>query len=191
MKWSAAAILSASIASCALIVSSCTADQVNYGDPEGLAGRTVPKRTLGTDQVPEGDAGSGNLYAGVCGKDPGINAAGGCSGDEWQAIYGMLVKEWTCAQIGCHNAGGTKPNVFTDGASPAIATWNEFVTYQVGGKRYVDPCSTDPNMSGILCNLNFSTGVCGSAMPKGKTLGAADKAMVEKWLTCGARHSPG
>ncbi len=177
--------LSFVILACALLAASCTADQVNFGEPEGLAGRKVPEPRFATPPSPH-DAGPVDLVT-ICAPKTPPTIEGDCKTNaDWRTvIYPNLKNSWNCANAGCHSPGSKDPTVDTSDAG-ATATWAALVAYKIGEKRYVDPCSVDPNDSAIMCNLTFSQGKCGTPMPQAQTLGAADKDAVEKWLKCGA-----
>ncbi len=93
--------------------------------------------------------------------------------------------QWRCAAAGCHGAGGVEPTISDD----ADVTWESLRQYPLSppgkGGAYVNPCSRDPEASGLVANLE---GRLGSQMPKPPGVPASVdqvRALVV-WERCGA-----
>lgn len=96
---------------------------------------------------------------------------------------------WGCSKLGiCHGPNSVKPEI--DNADPSKA-YNSLRAFQVAGKPYILPCSTNKAESSFRCNLEppGSAGVCGSSMPKGTPAAAGDLQKLETWISCGAPNN--
>lgn len=110
-------------------------------------------------------------------------------------IYGILnaPQPAGCVAGGaCHGAPDVQLGGPLDGTPDA--TWNLLVAYPFQNRAsqkipYVNICSTDPEQSGITCNLNFGA-ACGTKMPKNRPeMDDASKQLIAEWLTCGAPNN--
>ena len=151
------------------------------GDPSGLNHLNLPSPDASS--VTAGDAG------GLC-NGAGPIDGGTCqikfSADIWPLM--AATGTWACADSNCH--GGTAINPFMMDQSSA---YTNLAAYKIGGKPYIDPCSTDVDASSFVCNLE---GACGTqAMPipdstKGRGPAAAgDIGKVVTWLQCGSPNN--
>ena len=183
-----------------VLVTACSGevDSVHYGPPSGLTGK-VPSSNPGDSGGGGGgvdsgggggvDSGGGGAVdsgggGGVCTNGPdGGDCAVTWSGD----IYPLVAGTWKCATAACHGtAGGSPPTIDPTSASTA---YGQLVAYKVptnGNKPYVNPCSTNPEESSIVCNLKAS-GACGSIpMPIGTPVTAGDAQKLATWVGCGS-----
>jgi hypothetical protein len=181
------------LGACALL-GACGVEETKYVGPEALRGKEPPPPSVPITGagVPEGGApgalcnGAGPVDGGPCAKS-------------WKTdIYEPLIKgAWKCTNEICHLEGNENQAAYQPAMSDKDATraWNQLVAYSVTSKRYVDPCTTDPAVSAITCNL--VSPACGLAqMPytglglQGVTNATPDQlAVVATWLQCGAPNN--
>ncbi len=150
-----------------------------FGNPSGLSHANLPSPAAA-------EGGAAPSTGSLC--DGGGPVDGGpCQISFAKDIWPMMSAAgvWACADSNCH--GGTALNPFINDAPSAYAN---LVAYKIGGKAYINPCSTDPKQSTFVCNLQ---GTCGQqAMPipdntKNRPLAiATDIGKVNTWLQCGA-----
>lgn len=164
-------------------------DDPSYGGPNALAGKEPPGPTLATSGG-ESDAGSASP---LCVKAGGqlVADAGPCDVSFSKDVLGAFARATpTCTQSVCHG-GPTPLNQPRIDTADGPSTWTRFTQFQLDDKFYVNPCSTDPKGSGMLCNLLSADdpGACGVHMPQSGQLAADDLAIVEKWLKCGAPNN--
>jgi hypothetical protein len=168
-------------AGAAALAPGCTVPETNYGAPSSLGPKTVPDPTY---PAAAPDAGEVNLSTLCSGKPPASDP--GCA-VKWPAFYEKYVKAagtWNCADANCHGEGpqGRTPQVPAIPADPAKA-YDSLVQHKVTGKRYINPCSKNPDDSSFLCNV---TGGCGPVMPPAGGVTPAQLDELKAWLTCGA-----
>lgn len=99
-----------------------------------------------------------------------------------------------CGSAQCHaTATDYDPNPLTGDAN---TVWNTLTSYTGGKSRsgqplaYVDLCSTDPESSGITCNVDPNE-PCGTPMPylANAPLDEAKREILRQWLACGAPNN--
>ena len=180
MAWRFFLALGLAAAATLPLAAGCSLDaDSRFGNPSGLSRTNLPSPpVLEGGTVRDGGLsfdGGGPIDGGPClisfNKDiwPLMSAAGA----------------WACADSGCH--GGTALNPYINDAPSA---YQNLVAFKIKNKPYINPCTTDPNQSTFVCNLQ---GTCGNqAMPipdvtKNRTLAiATDIGKVNTWLQCGA-----
>jgi hypothetical protein len=153
-----------------------------FGNPSGLKHDNLPS-------APLAEAGASFDASALC--DGGARPDGGnCVISYTKDVWPMMAATgvWKCADSNCH--GGTALNPYINDPTSAYAN---LVAYKIGGKPYINPCSTDPGQSSFVCNLD---GTCGQqAMPvpdSSKNLSPAvptDIGKVRAWLQCGAPYN--
>ncbi|MBK6691950.1 MAG: hypothetical protein IPG50_07060 [Myxococcales bacterium] len=169
----------------------CTVETTKYSSAEALKGKAVPE--------PPGPLTAGGTPVGerTCAQPIAVNT--NCA-VKWADIYTTYIKgQWRCADKVCHGTGSlTQPSI--SDTDPALAR-RQLAAYVLKGdkgkapeKFYIDPCSTEPNVSSIICNLRIDNqATCGNGMPlsglnnvtvTGVT--AADVDKIKTWLQCGA-----
>jgi hypothetical protein len=176
-RWSLAAAIP-----CALSVAvACSGvDASRLGDFNALKNESAP--------VP-------GLVGGAATKDAGAvactppDAAAACTTSFKTDIVPIFSKTGSgqCANgSGCHGKGGQY--VLDDANPPAM--WTALTSRALSGstRKYVDPCSADPNSGYLLCNLAGDI-ACGQKMPLGTPLPDTDIAKIKAWLTCGAPNN--
>ena len=159
-----------------------------YGAPNALAGQAPP--TPFDPKAVSDEGGATQTGKPTCG-DP-VDGGSPCA-----VTFTEILTEFgasgtlACAATSCH--GGATPV-----AEPKIAledpagTYIAFEKFQIseGGKRFVNPCSLDPNESAILCNIKKGGGGCGTLMPLGG--GQAEQPLltkIETWIKCGSPNN--
>lgn len=180
----------------ASVTSGCTVEQTKYGNPGALANRKTPTAS------DTGDGGAiavddGGGVAALC-NGAGPIDGGACAKSWSKDIYAPLVQgAWKCTDAICHQekAAGQAAYQPAISATDPSRAWSQLVQYQITSKRYVDPCTKDPSVSSITCNL--VSPACGLAqMPytglslAGVTLATQDQlTTIATWLTCGAPNN--
>lgn len=91
------------------------------------------------------------------------------------------------AASSCHG-GATPPRINPDDAAATYAALTSY-TIVSNGKPYVNPCSTNPADSSIICNLSATS--CGVAMPQGApgTFDPAKLSDIQTWIGCGSPNN--
>lgn len=192
-----ALVVAAGTATSLAALAACTTDyqlgveDPDYGAPNALQNQRPPRPTLeGNDN----SSGGGGGVTPACVTAGGTLVDGGpCDvsfSDDIMRIFGTpQAPSLACGVNDCH--GGLTPP-----AQPAIDpgkpadTYDAFQRFSAGGKPYINPCSTNPEDSSMLCNLQPPASACGSPMPKGGgAFSAADLAAVDTWLKCGSPNN--
>lgn len=162
-------------ASGAVVVACDLEVDTHYGPHAGLNKSNLPN-------PPPSEAGVGDGGF-ACGTPVD---AGTCSVSYNTDIWSKMSGSWHCSDAKCH--GGTAYQPQLDNADDA---YNNMMTYMIGGKPYINPCSTNPDASAFVCNISAPN--CGTAqMPfPDNTLGSgpmsgADLTQVTTWVQCGA-----
>jgi hypothetical protein len=150
----------------------------NYGPHSGLS-----KTNLPNPPPVEGGSTDGGL---LCGTPVD---AGTCAVSYSTQIWANMQTTWHCSDAMCH--GGTSYQPQLDSAGDA---YMNLMAYMIASKPYINPCSTDPDASAFLCNIQNP--FCGEAqMPfPNNTLGsgpmsAGDVSLVQTWVACGAPNN--
>lgn len=179
------------VAVSALGVAACAVEETSYVGPEALKGKEPPPPSQPSNG-PAADGGGGGV---LCNGTPPV--PGGPCGKKWKVdIYEPLIKTaWKCTDAICHLEKPDGKAAFLpaiNGTDPTRA-WNQLAAHTLANKRYVDPCSTDPAVSSITCNL--VNPACGVQMPH-TGLGLAvtaptaeHLATLATWLKCGAPNN--
>lgn len=148
-----------------------------YGPHSGLSKNNLPTAPPAEGGTSGGDGGF------ACGTPVD---AGACSVSYMNDIWSKMSGTWHCSDAKCH--GGTSYQPQLDSADNAYAN---MMAYKIGGKPYINPCSTDPTASTFVCNVSNPN--CGSGqMPfPDNTLGSgplsgSDLTLVTTWVQCGA-----
>lgn len=172
----------------------CAVEDTKYVGPEALKGKEPPPSTQPSTNAPGGDGGIGGALCNGAGPIDG----GPCAKSWKTDIYEPLIKgAWKCTNEICHLEKAENQAAFQPAISDKDPTraWNQLVAYSVTGKRYVDPCTIDPAVSSITCNL--ANPACGLApMPytglglQGVAAATPDQlAVVATWLKCAAPNN--
>lgn len=172
------------------LAAACAVEETKYVGPEALVGKQPPPPKT-TASGPVGDAGSAPLCNGA-----GPIDGGPCAKSWKNDIYTPLVNGvWKCSDPICHQdkPGGPayQPAISDQDATRA---WNALASYMITQKRYIDPCSTDPAVSAITCNLqNPACGLAQMPYTGLSVQGAAPTpdqlATLATWLKCGAPNN--
>lgn len=182
------------VAAAALLVIACTTDyqkgveDPRYGGPNALAGEKQPGPS--SEYLAE----EGAIGAGINAGTPECVKAGGALIDAGTCAVSFSKDVLTtfaaanCQAAGCH--GGASPqNQPPIDPADATKTWNGFAAFTLtNGKAYINPCSLDPAVSTIACNVS-SAAPCGSVMPPGIGLPADVVTKIETWVKCGAPNN--
>lgn len=177
-----------------VFLAACTTDyqkglgDPNFGDPNALVGKRPPGPTSDNTTV-DGGIGTASPDSPLCLKSGGaLVDAGPCSISFKADILGDF-RAATCQTVGsCH--GGVSPT-YPPRVDPddGPKMWETFAAFKLtNGQPYINPCSTNPTDSAMLCNLN-SKASCGEVMPLGNTYPAESLAKIETWLKCGAPNN--
>ncbi len=159
----------------------CSSERTQYAStPDSLKGHPYPKLPS------EGPSGDGGGPVGAC---PGGNPTPPpeCASVKFENVLtGILIPN--CGGDGCHvkPSGSTLPIL---DPTDATASWQNLAKQITATKKYLDPCSLDPNASSIICNINFqgTAGSCGALMPYLRNpLPDTAKATIEQYVKCGA-----
>lgn len=183
----------------ALIAPGCLPEEqkTNYGGPEGLYGKELPKPV----NVPSGS--DSGIAPGGCADGGKPLASTNCAVSWKTDIFPVMKAQMHCGDQGCHmpqnpRSAGQQPAI--DPNDPVDA-YNSLVAYtssKFPGKQYIDPCTTTPESSAILCNLTSLPGggkaACDPLMPLTTTGGqVADQTFLDTklrvWLACGAPNN--
>lgn len=168
----------------------CAVEDTKYVGPEALVGKQPPPAKQVASGGPVGDAGAAPLCNGAGPID------GGPCAKSWKTdVYALINGPWKCSDPICHQdkPGGPayQPAISDQDATRA---WNSLASYMIAQKRYIDPCTTDPAVSAISCNL--VSPACGLAqMPytglsvQGAAPTQDQLATVATWLKCGAPNN--
>lgn len=176
--------------------SACTVEQTKYGNPGALANRKTPTPSDTGDGglvVPD----DGGSIATLC-NGAGPLDGGACAKSWSKDIYTPLIQgAWKCTDAICHQekASGQAAYQPAISATDPSRAWTQLVQFQITSKRYVDPCSKDPSVSSITCNLGNPA--CGLAQMPYTGLGLAGVTQatqdqlttVATWLACGAPNN--
>jgi hypothetical protein len=177
MRWLGAVVAAALTCGCS------EGKTTSFGPPEGLRGVDFPDPV---NPIAQSDASVDPDAGGACEAGAPMQDAN-CTVRFSESIYPEMMpgKSLNCTASGCHSekSGIADPRI--SDSDPKRA-WAQLVQYPLAGKRYVEPCSTDPERSAISCNLG-RTG-CGSMMPAAG-VSAEMLGLVEKWLKCGAPNN--
>jgi len=153
-----------------------------YGRPEGVTSAAPEPTVVGGSVI----SGEGGTVGGKCdgGEPP---EAGACSVSFANDIMPKLIE--SCGSATCHaTPAGAAPQM--DRAS-AVNTYANFIKQKaIGGKPYIDICTTDKTASGIACNIAGTP--CGTGMPLGGAGSLATSPLatsIDTWLTCGAPNN--
>lgn len=196
-------VVSTAATSALLAAAACTTDyqkglnDPTYGAPNALAGQQAPGPYVANAEGGAGGSGGGGGGGGglLCARDGGTPADGGtCAVSFKTDVLGALTRA-NCATAGCHGGANPAQQPRIDPADPN-SMYQEFQAFTVstgaGGKGaaplYINPCSTDPAQSGIVCNLS-GTNTCGAKMPVGADIAAADLQKITDWVKCGAPNN--
>jgi hypothetical protein len=174
-------VLAACAAGTAAVFVACDLEvDTNYGPHSGLS-----KNNLPTPPTPDGSiGGDGGLLCGTAVD------AGACSVSYSGMIWPKMQGTWHCSDATCH--GGTSYQPKLDTAQDA---YDNLMAYKISGKPYIDPCSTDPDASAFVCNVQspFTCGLGQMPFPNA-TLGSGpmssgDVSLVQTWVQCGAPNN--
>jgi hypothetical protein len=94
-----------------------------------------------------------------------------------------------CASSNCHGPGTTSITKLTSGDAKQM--WQALTSRVQSGttRRYIDPCSSDPDAGYFVCN-NAGDITCGIRMPPAPaTLPDSDLTKIKTWLKCGAPNN--
>ena len=174
------------VAACSLVVgvaAGCNIEaDTKFGNHSGLLKENLPTPPAAGDGGGEGGVlcnGNGPIDGGAC--------AVSWKTDIWPKMSSSGV--WSCANNKCHGATANDPSSL-DGQDHAYAILTKWTT--TGGKPYINPCTTDPDASSYLCNMN---GSCGTRMPyPDNTIGSGpatpgDLATLTTWIACGSPNN--
>jgi hypothetical protein len=150
-----------------------------FGDHAGLSKDNLPAPSLSD---------SGTNLGSLCNGQGPIDG-GACTVSWKNDIWPMMSSSgaWKCGDAKCH---GAKVNAPYDLSSENNA-YLSLIAWQTNNKVYVNPCTTDPDASSFLCNLN-TTSSCGTKMPyPDSVLGSgpvnpADYDKLTTWVKCGS-----
>ena len=149
----------------------------HYGPHSGLVKTNLPNPTP-SDGGPLPDG------AFACGTPVD---AGACSVSYSAQIWVNMSTTWHCSDANCHGATANQP-FNLDNATDA---YNNLMAFQIAGKPYINPCSTNPDASAFLCNVQSPA--CGTGqMPLANSavgsgpMSSSDVALVQTWVQCGA-----
>lgn len=179
-----------------LTVLACTTDYQQgkgdpaYGPPNGLQGKEPPGNTA--EQLKRGGSSGGE---GGSSGGPACVAAGGtlveagapCAVSFKNDILPAF-NTASCNTTGSCHGGDPPPNAPRIDPGNGEAMWQEFQTFTIGGKPFINPCSTDPAASTMGCNVS-KTGTCGTLMPPQLGLDPATVTKITDWLTCGSPNN--
>lgn len=180
------------VAVSALGAAACAVEQTSYVGPEALKGKEPPPPSQPSTGGPAGDGGVTGV---LCNGAPPV--AGGACGKQWKVdIYEPLIKAaWKCTDAICHLEKPDGKSAFLPAISNTDPTraWNQLTAHTVANKKYIDPCTVDPAVSSITCNL--VNPACGVQMPYtglGLAVTAPTRdhlATLATWLRCGAPNN--
>ena len=145
----------------------------HYGPHSGLLKSNLPN--------PTPTAGDGGF---PCGTPVD---GGACSVSYSAQIWPKMSTTWHCSDPTCHGATANQPfNI--DNATDA---YNNLMAFQISGKPYLNPCSTDPDASAFVCNIQSPACGTGQMPLTNATVGSgpmssSDVALVQTWVQCGA-----
>lgn len=166
---------------------SCAVEETNYGPPDGLTNKKLPSPQFPVANEQQSGGTDGICDGGAPAQDP--NCTVSFKTDIYEKFF-VATGTWQCAGSDCHEEGaaGSSVNSPPIHATDPTKAYNSLVNYQIGGKRYIDPCSTDPNASSIICNLQ---GACGTTMPYPPVPIATSDQLppLQTWLQCGAPNN--
>jgi hypothetical protein len=198
---------------CAGVAAACSnytpPDVPDYGPPNGIdgkhplapdetdAGSGITTPTGGEDAGGAGSGGDSSTGTGggftpdcVSQQQGTLAASGTCSVSFATDIFPNLgaTGAWQCAASGCHGTkGGVAP--YISGAT-ASAMYDTIQAITAGTNPLIDPCTTDPTKSTLVCS---TAGTCGGAMPLtsgGATaLTSTQAQQVATWVGCGAPNN--
>jgi hypothetical protein len=170
-------------------------DDPSFGAPNALAGQKQPgsstEQTTGKGTGGEGGTSSSGGTQPACVAAGGklLGDAGACAVSFKTDVLGAFGKSSpACSLPSCH--GGTAPQYppRIDPGDPATM-YPELTTFKLSnGKPYINPCSADPTLAGIECNV-AATGGCGTHMPQGGQLDPADITKIDTWIKCGSPNN--
>jgi len=185
-----ATVFATLVASSFAIVTGCLPEQerTSYGPAESLGPRKFPNPEPGNGTPPGGDGPADPNQ--LCNGQGPIDA-GDCA-VKWSDIFTKTIAAngtLKCGQGGCHNAGGTSPEISGDDAKKA---WDQLTKYKMGNpkakdKPYINPCSKDPVESAIGCNLDGKNSC--DQMPPGSGAAADEYTKITQWVQCGAPNN--
>jgi|GEM_PF-1245766 len=196
MRHVASLFFGACLASGVLAFAACTTDYQQglgdpaYGAPNALENQKPPRPTLENATAEGGGGSSSGGNVPKCAKAGGTVVDGGPCAVSFKndvlRIYGAATP--ACGSSECH--GGKTP-IAQPPIDPGLPddTYAALEGFQAAGKPYVNPCSTDPAASSMVCNLRAGAQACGSHMPKGGQLAEADITTIETWVKCGAPNN--
>ncbi|HEY1959935.1 MAG TPA: hypothetical protein VGH28_30210 [Polyangiaceae bacterium] len=149
----------------------------HYGQHSGLNKSNLPNPPPPDGSTTGGDGGA------ACGTPVD---AGTCAVSFQNDIWSKMSTTWHCSDAKCH--GGTSYQPKLDTADDA---YDNMMTYMIGTKPYINPCSIDPDASAFVCNI--SSPPCGAAqMPfpdntlMSGPMSGSDLTLVQTWVACGA-----
>jgi hypothetical protein len=177
LQHAASAIAALVLVGGAVLVACDLEVDTHYGPHSGLSKGNLPN-------PPVAEAGGGDGGA-TCGM---VVDAGACSVSYATQIWPKMSGTWHCSDANCHGAMVNEPYNL-DNATDAYNNLMAFM--QINNVPYINPCSTSPDASAFLCNVQSPA--CGSAqMPfPDSTLGSgpmstSDVQLVQTWVECGA-----
>ncbi|WP_394836873.1 hypothetical protein LVJ94_08190 [Pendulispora rubella] len=185
-----ASVFATLVAGSFAIMTGCLPDQerTSYGPAEG-GKRQFPAPEPGNG-APAGDGGTPDPGQ-ICGSSGPIDA-GPCRVSWKTQIFPSLAATGSlgCGKTSCHNAGGTSPTISAENATDA---WNQLVAHSFSkdpkkDKKYINPCSVDPDDSAILCDLDGQK-TCGKGMPPGSGGSPDDVKNITDWVKCGSPNN--
>jgi hypothetical protein len=176
------------LVSAGALVAACGSDvEPRYGPPGGLENAKFPTPTSTTTST------------GTDGGTPPPSDAGVTDGSTPQSctvkfstdIFPKMQPNgnWKCSTAGCHNV--TNPIIDQNNAGTAYTSLTGY-TIVGTGKPYVNPNSTDPAQSTIVCNMTTPSTCGAELMPKagtGTPATTAEMTTITTWLQCGAPNN--
>jgi len=173
----------------------CEPIQENVPDVSGF---NVNRPSAPPSNPNAGDSGTGGAFdpATYCNGGPVLAPAGTACDISFESDIYPLMKTGSsaCGAQYCHQAVTDKAPNPLGGTTTAAQVWQTLVTYGFRGPEgqslpYINVCSVDPTQSGIHCNLEIGSKLCGERMPQGSSLPQQDKDAIAEWLTCGAPNN--
>jgi hypothetical protein len=155
---------------------------VKFGGPNALSPDKAPPPPPNA-----ADAGTSGDGGGSCAPID----AGNCA-VKWSTDIVPLMRQdggWNCSQGGSCHGGAASPAI---NANDPKAAYDSLQRYTgIKGQPYINPCTTDPNLSSILCNCGGAAATCGSLMPKpgSGTIQTAEMDKLKAWVACGSPNN--
>lgn len=158
---------------------------VKFGGPNALSPDKAPPPPPNS-----GDGGSGGGDGGDPNNCTPIDASS-CQ-VKWSTDIVPLMTEdggWGCGKGNSCHGGAASPPINANDPKAAYASLRGWTGTK--GQPYINPCTTDPNLSSFLCNCGGATPQCGSQMPKAGsgTIQTTEMDKLKAWVACGSPNN--